>query len=138
MAGLAGGILGAPSGLNTVGEVFQWAEDHCEGLNAPFNLVRDVRVVYDRLPIVSDALKPSNGAQCVRYLLETDDPVLMGVDVMRAGQDALYFFALADHDLLSLWAGRVNGRNRTQMLVGSSHNRMVVAASATAFMNSRR
>jgi hypothetical protein len=134
LAGLVGGMLGAPSSLLTVAEIFEWAEKSCDLLNTPFNLVQDVRVVHERLPIVSDALKPTNSSKILPFLSETSDPVLLGADILRSGRDALYFFALADHDMLVEWVKQVNGKNRTQLLVGSSHNRMVIAASFSAFL----
>lgn len=134
LAGMVSELLGSPPELRTTQEIFEWAERHSEHLNTPFNLVTDVRVIHERLSIVSDALKPTNSCSILPYLNETTDPVLLGADNLRGGKEGLYFFALADHDMILQWVKQINGSNMTRVLIGAAHNRMVIAASFTSFL----
>ena len=125
-------LMAPPECLNPV-EVFDWAEKNSEVLNTPFPLT-DVRIVYDRLAVVSDAMRPTNGKSIIPVLRETEEPVILAPDIHRSGREALFFFCECDHNTAIDWIKNANARNRTEIVLGSRQNRMVIAASFTAFL----
>ncbi len=135
LAGMLTGMLGAPRDLSTSMEVLEWANSYCEVLRTPFPLV-NVRVVHERLPVIAGALTPTNTAPLVRVLTETLDSVIMVSEIHSAGKDALFFAALCEPSQAMSWVQRMSLGNGSRMVMGAKQNRIVIAASVSAFLRS--
>lgn len=134
LTGMLAAAFNAPSDLHTPEAVLDWAQQYADNCHAPFSL-RDVRVVYERLPVLSAVAKPTNSQLLVRHLTETEDSILLVSDMYQSGKESLFFATVCDHPLAAEWLRAVSARNRTVFVVGARQNRMVVAASLLAFIH---
>lgn len=133
MTGMLSSMLGAPDTLQTPEQVCHWAETHCQILHAPVSLTA-TRIVYDRVAVMTGALKPVASQELVRYLEETEDEAILVPDVHSSGKDALFLAALCDRNRAVEWLKCVDPANGTRFILGAKQNRLVVAASLRSFI----
>lgn len=76
-------------------DLMAWVERYGEGLTAPFNLTRDVRICYERQWVEKLTLNPSSKNVLFRFYEETEDPWMLVYSATGSGPDSLFFFTAA-------------------------------------------
>lgn len=133
LTGMLESMFGTPCDFKTPEEVIIWAEQYCQTLHAPVNL-RRVRLVYDRIPVVTGALNPLNSQALVKYLEETTDEAILVPDIHSSGKDSLFLVGKVTIDQAQVWLKNVNPYSGTRFVLGSKQNRLVAAASLHSFI----
>lgn len=133
MTGMLSAMLGAPDTCQTPEQVCHWAESFCMVFHAPVKLT-EVRIVYDRVAVITGALKPVASQELIKYLEETTDEAILVPDVHSSGKDALFLAALCDRNRALEWLKKVDPTNGTRFVLGAKQNRLVVVASLRSFI----
>lgn len=129
------------SDLDKAEDVLAWAEKYAAGISMPFDLVRDVRVCYDRYPVEQFVLNPRPNNPLFKVCEETEYPWTLVSSSLQSGLSAL-FFVQADSKGLDELPGadkclecfKRSTSKDAMLLFGRRYSLIILAASLTTFI----